>query len=107
MPIGHVQLFALATAARRYLERSATHDVVLVVLCTVRSASPRSSCRWYQRGSDRGADVLDLAMHNVETVVDLPGQRHGPPGRERDGRRALAMELLKVRLVEESSEAED
>ena len=79
VPMGLVQLFALAKAAGRYLERTLTHGVVLSVMGTVRQRVARLIEPRVPAGlGPRSADVVDLAVRDVETVEDLLASVSGP-----------------------------
>ena len=77
--MGLVQLFALAKAAGRYLERTATHGVVLTVMGTVRQRVAEIVEPLVPAGlGPRSADVVDLAVRDVESVEDLLASVAGP-----------------------------
>ncbi|MDE3082173.1 MAG: thiol reductant ABC exporter subunit CydC [Acidobacteriota bacterium] len=79
VPMGLVQLFALAKAAGRYLERTATHGVVLTVMGTVRQRVAEIVEPLVPAGlGPRSADVVDLAVRDVEAVEDLLASVAGP-----------------------------
>ena len=79
VPMGLVQLFALAKAAGRYLERTATHGVVLTVMGAVRQRVAEIVEPLVPAGlGPRSADVVDLAVRDVEAVEDLLASVAGP-----------------------------
>ncbi len=79
VPMGLVQLFALAKAAGRYLERTATHGVVLTVMAHVRQRVAEIVEPLVPAGlGPRSADVVDLAVRDVEAVEDLLASVAGP-----------------------------
>ncbi|HET9089255.1 MAG TPA: ATP-binding cassette domain-containing protein [Acidimicrobiales bacterium] len=79
VPMGLVQLFALAKAAGRYLERTATHGVVLTVMTHVRQRVAEIVEPLVPAGlGPRSADVVDLAVRDVEAAEDLLASVAGP-----------------------------
>jgi ATP-binding cassette, subfamily C, bacterial CydCD len=79
VPMGLVQLFALAKAAGRYLERTLTHGVVLSVMATVRQRVAEVIEPRVPAGlGPKSADVVDLAVRDVESVEDLLASVSGP-----------------------------
>ncbi len=71
VPIGLVQLFALARASGRYLERTATHGAVLRVMARVRSRLARELEPLVPAGlGPRSADVVDRAVRDAERVEE-------------------------------------
>ncbi|MGC8498649.1 MAG: ATP-binding cassette domain-containing protein [Acidimicrobiales bacterium] len=69
--IGLVQLFALARAAGRYLERTATHGATLRILARVRAALARELEPLVPAGlGPRGADVVDAVVRDAERVEE-------------------------------------
>ncbi len=69
--IGLVQLFALAKAAGRYLERTATHGATLRILARVRAALARELEPLVPAGlGPRGADVVDTVVRDAERVEE-------------------------------------
>ena len=72
VPMGLVQLFALAKAAGRYLERTATHRAALSVMARVRATIARRLEPLVPAGlGPRSATVVDLAVRDVERVQEL------------------------------------
>ncbi len=72
VPMGLVQLFALAKAAGRYAERTATHRAALSVMGRVRARVARTLEPLVPAGlGPRSADVVDLAIRDVDRVQDL------------------------------------
>lgn len=79
VPMGLVQLFALAKAAGRYLERTLTHGVVLSVMGSVRQRVAELIEPRVPAGlGPKSADVVDLAVRDVEAVEDLLASVSGP-----------------------------
>ncbi len=79
VPMGLVQLFALGKAAGRYLERTVTHDAVLSVMAEVRHDVARLIEPLAPAGlGPRSAEVVDLAVRDVESVEDLLASVAGP-----------------------------
>lgn len=77
--MGLVQLFALAKAAGRYLERTQTHRVALDVMALVRSRVAREVEPLLPAGlGPRSADVVDVVIADVERVQDLLTAVAGP-----------------------------
>ncbi len=69
--IGLVQLFALAKAAGRYLERTATHGATLRIVARVRAALARELEPRVPAGlGPRGADVVDAVVRDTERVEE-------------------------------------
>ena len=79
VPMGLVQLFALAKAAGRYLERTQTHRAALGVLGHVRASVARLLEPLVPAGlGPRSSDVVDLVVRDVD------GSRtYSPPWRVR------------------------
>ncbi len=72
VPMGLVQLFALAKAAGRYLERTATHRAALSVMGRVRASVARRLEPLVPAGlGPDSASVVDLAVRDVDRVQDL------------------------------------
>ena len=72
VPMGLVQLFALAKAAGRYLERTATHRAALSVMGRVRASVARRLEPLVPAGlGPHSASVVDLAVRDVDRVQDL------------------------------------
>ncbi len=79
VPMGLVQLFALAKAAGRYLERTQTHRAALGVLGHVRAAVARLLEPLVPAGlGPRSADVVDVVIRDVDRVQDLLTAVAGP-----------------------------
>ncbi len=69
--IGLVQLFALAKAAGRYLERTATHGATLRIVARVRARLARELEPLVPAGlGPRGADVVDAVVRDAERVEE-------------------------------------
>ncbi len=72
VPMGLVQLFALAKAAGRYVERTTTHRAALSVMARVRADVARRLEPLVPAGlGPRSAEVVDLAVRDVDRVQDL------------------------------------
>ena len=79
VPMGLVQLFALAKAAGRYLERTLTHRTALRVMGSVRARVARALVPQLPAGlGPRSHEVVDLALVDVERVQDLLTAVAGP-----------------------------
>ena len=79
VPMGLVQLFALSKAAGRYLERTQTHQAALSVMGRMRASVARSLEPLLPAGlGPHSADVVDLALRDVERVQDLLTSVAGP-----------------------------
>jgi len=77
--MGLVQLFALAKAAGRYLERTQTHRAALHAMAHVRSRVAREVEPLLPAGlGPRSADVVDSVIGDVERVQDLLTAVAGP-----------------------------
>lgn len=78
-PMGLVQVFALAKAAGRYLERTQTHDAALSVMGHVRARVARTLEPLLPAGlGPRSADVVDTVLRDVDRVQDLLTTVIGP-----------------------------
>ena len=72
LPMGLVQLFALAKASGRYLERTQTHQSALSVMGHVRARVARVLEPLVPAGlGPRSADAVDLVVRDVDRVQDL------------------------------------
>ena len=79
VPMGLVQLFALAKAASRYLERTQTHRAALRVMGHVRAEVARDLEPLLPAGlGPHSAEVVDRAIGDVERVQDLLTAVAGP-----------------------------
>lgn len=79
VPMGLVQLFALAKAAGRYLERTQTHRAVLSVMGHVRARAARLLEPLIPAGlGPRSAEVVDTVLGDIERVQDLLTAVVGP-----------------------------
>ncbi len=79
VPMGLVQLFALAKAAGRYVERTQTHRAALSVMGHVRANVARLLEPLIPAGlGPRSADVVDTVLGDVERVQDLLTAVVGP-----------------------------
>lgn len=79
VPMGLVQLFALAKASGRYLERTQTHRAALGVMGHVRASVARELEPLIPAGlGPRSAEVVDVALGDVERVQDLLTAVAGP-----------------------------
>lgn len=79
VPMGLVQLFALAKAAGRYVERTQTHRAALSVMGHVRADVARLLEPLVPAGlGPRSAEVVDTALGDVERVQDLLTAVAGP-----------------------------
>lgn len=79
VPMGLVQLFALAKAAGRYLERTQTHRAALGVMGHVRASVARVLEPLVPAGlGPRSSDVVDVVVRDVERVQDLLTAVAGP-----------------------------
>jgi thiol reductant ABC exporter CydC subunit len=77
--MGLVQLFALAKAAGRYLERTQTHRAALAVMGHVRARVARDLEPLLPAGlGPRSADVVDTVIGDVDRVQDLLTAVAGP-----------------------------
>ena len=72
VPMGLVQLLALAKASGRYLERTATHRAALSVMGRVRASVARQLEPLVPAGlGPHSASVVDLAVRDVDRVQEL------------------------------------
>ena len=72
VPMGLVQIFALAKAATRYAERTATHRVALSVMSRVRADLAREIEPLVPAGlGPRPGEVVELALNDVDRVESL------------------------------------
>ncbi len=79
VPMGLVQLFALAKAAGRYLERTQTHHAALSVMGRLRASLARVLEPLLPAGlGPRSADVVDSVVGDVDRVQDLLTSVAGP-----------------------------
>ena len=79
VPMGLVQLFALAKAGGRYLERTTTHAAALGVVGRLRAGLARLLEPLVPAGlGPRSAQVVDLAVRDVDRVQDLVSAVMGP-----------------------------
>ena len=79
VPMGLVQLFALAKAAGRYLERTQTHRAALAAMGHVRARVARDVEPLLPAGlGPRSAEVVDRVIGDVERVQDLLTAVAGP-----------------------------
>ena len=79
VPMGLVQLFALAKAAGRYVERTQTHRAALGVMGVVRARVARTLEPLVPAGlGPRSAEVVELVVGDVERVQDLLSALAGP-----------------------------
>jgi len=79
VPMGLVQLFALAKAAGRYLERTQTHRAALSAMGHVRARVADDLEPLLPAGlGPRSADVVDSVLGDVERVQDLLTAVAGP-----------------------------
>ena len=79
VPMGLVQLFALAKAGGRYLERTQTHRAALSAMGHVRARVAREIEPLLPAGlGPRSADVVDTILGDVERVQDLLTAVAGP-----------------------------
>lgn len=79
VPMGLVQLFALAKAAGRYVERTQTHRAALSVMGHVRADVARLLEPLVPSGlGPRSAEVVDTLIGDVERVQDLLTAVAGP-----------------------------
>jgi thiol reductant ABC exporter CydC subunit len=79
VPMGLVQLFALAKAAGRYVERTQTHRAALSVMSHVRADVARLLEPLVPSGlGPRSAEVVDTVIGDVERVQDLLTAVAGP-----------------------------
>jgi len=79
VPMGLVQLFALAKATGRYLERTQTHRAALGVLGHVRASVARLLEPLVPAGlGPRSSNVVDLVVRDVDRVQDLLTAVAGP-----------------------------
>ena len=79
VPMGLVQLFALAKAAGRYLERTQTHRAALGVMGQVRASVARLLEPLVPAGlGPRSSDVVDVVVRDVDRVQDLLTAVAGP-----------------------------
>jgi thiol reductant ABC exporter CydC subunit len=79
VPMGLVQLFALAKAAGRYLERTQTHRAALNAMGRVRSRVARDVEPLVPAGlGPRSAEVVDRVIGDVDRVQDLLTAVAGP-----------------------------
>ncbi len=79
VPMGLVQLFALAKAGGRYVERTATHSAALGVVGRLRAGVARRLEPLVPAGlGPRSAQVVDLAVRDVDRVQDLVSAVMGP-----------------------------
>jgi len=77
--MGLVQLFALAKAAGRYLERTQTHRAALAVMGRVRARVARDIEPLLPAGlGPRSAEVVDTVIGDVDRVQDLLTAVAGP-----------------------------
>ncbi len=79
VPMGLVQLFALAKAAGRYLERTQTHRAALGVMGHARATVAALLEPLVPAGlGPRSAEVVDLVVRDVDRVQDLLTAVAGP-----------------------------
>ncbi len=79
VPMGLVQLFALAKAAARYVERTQTHRAALGVMGHVRASVARLLEPLVPAGlGPRSSEVVDVVLGDVERVQDLLTAVAGP-----------------------------
>ena len=79
VPMGLVQLFALAKAAGRYVERTQTHRAALGVMGHVRATVAALLEPLVPAGlGPRSAEVVDLVLRDVDRVQDLLTAVAGP-----------------------------
>lgn len=79
VPMGLVQLFALAKAAGRYLERTQTHRAALGAMGHVRARVAHELEPLLPAGlGPRSADVVDTVLGDVERVQELLTSVAGP-----------------------------
>jgi thiol reductant ABC exporter CydC subunit len=79
VPMGLVQLFALAKAGGRYVERTTTHAAALGVVGRLRAGVARLLEPLVPAGlGPRSAEVVDLAVRDVDRVQDLVSVVMGP-----------------------------
>ena len=79
VPMGLVQLFALAKSAGRYLERTQTHRAALGVMGHVRASVARLLEPLVPAGlGPRSSDVVDVVVRDVDRVQDLLTAVAGP-----------------------------
>lgn len=79
VPMGLVQLFALAKAAGRYVERTQTHRAALCVMGHVRASVARLLEPLLPAGlGPRSTEVVDVVLGDVERVQDLLTALAGP-----------------------------
>ncbi len=79
VPMGLVQLFALAKASGRYLERTQTHEVALSIMGRLRAVVARLLEPLLPAGlGPKSADVVDLVVRDVDRVQDLLTSVAGP-----------------------------
>ncbi|MBW4077088.1 MAG: thiol reductant ABC exporter subunit CydC [Acidobacteria bacterium] len=79
VPMGLVQLFALAKAAGRYVERTQTHRAALGVMGHVRASVARLLEPLIPAGlGPRSSEVVDVVLGDVERVQDLLTAVAGP-----------------------------
>jgi thiol reductant ABC exporter CydC subunit len=79
VPMGLVQLFALAKAAGRYLERTQTHRAALGVMGHVRASVARLLEPLVPAGlGPRSAEVVDVVVRDIDRVQDLLTAVAGP-----------------------------
>jgi thiol reductant ABC exporter CydC subunit len=79
VPMGLVQLFALAKAAGRYLERTQTHRAALAVMGHVRAHVARLLEPLVPAGlGPRSSNVVDVVVRDVDRVQDLLTAVAGP-----------------------------
>ena len=79
VPMGLVQLFALGKAAGRYVERTSTHRAALGVMGSIRYHLARQLLPLLPAGlGPRSAEVVDVALSDVERVQDLLVVLAGP-----------------------------
>lgn len=79
VPMGLVQLFALAKAAGRYVERTQTHSAALGVMGRVRANVARTLEPLLPAGlGPRSAEAVDVALSDVGRVEDLLTSLVGP-----------------------------
>ncbi len=79
VPMGLVQLFALAKAVGRYLERTATHRAALAVVGTLRAQVARDLEPLVPAGlGPRPREAVELVVADVDRVEDLLSAVAGP-----------------------------
>lgn len=79
LPMGLVQLFALAKAGGRYAERTQTHRAALSAMGHVRAAVAATIAPLFPAGlGPRSSDVVTTALQDVERVQDVLTAVAGP-----------------------------